>query len=54
MQEVHLLLSSIKIYDELLETLPVSSFIANYATASKQDKQYAKNLRDYVFSAKAE
>lgn len=42
-----------KIYDELLETLPVSSFIPNYATASKQDKQYAKNLRDYVFSAKA-
>lgn len=41
------------IYDELLETLPVSSFIPNYATASKQDKQYAKNLRDYVFSAKA-
>lgn len=42
-----------KIYDELLETLPVSAFIPNYATASKQDKQYAKNLRDYVFSAKA-
>jgi hypothetical protein len=35
------------------ETLPVSAFIPNYATASKQDKQYAKNLRDYVFSAKA-